>query len=180
MSKDLIPLSTPDLSSFARALGRQMKERGDSPSHLEIVNMLARAAGFRNHQHLRAAHAANLRLSAPPPPEIVDYRQVERALALFDDAGRFVRWPARRQMQVLALWALWAGLPAEQPLGERQVTALLRDAHLFGDAALLRRELCDMGLLRRNRDGSRYERCEKRPPAEARDLIRRLRGQRAK
>ena len=45
MSRDLIPLTTPDVSGFARSLSRQLTGREAPPSHLELLNMLARAAG---------------------------------------------------------------------------------------------------------------------------------------
>ena len=52
MPRETIPLSIDDLSRFARTLAGEL---GDAaPSHLSLMNMLARAAGFRNYQHLRA------------------------------------------------------------------------------------------------------------------------------
>ncbi|WP_444429852.1 hypothetical protein ACTTAM_16345 [Rhodobacter capsulatus] len=55
MPRQSIPLAIADLSQFSRALGAQLAVRPDrAPSHLSLLNMLARAAGFRNFQHLRA------------------------------------------------------------------------------------------------------------------------------
>jgi Uncharacterized protein conserved in bacteria (DUF2087). len=169
-----IPLRTPDLSGFARALSKQLATREAPPSHLELLNMLARAAGFRNHQHLRAAHAAQSRLDSLPEVETVDFRQVERALACFDAGARLTRWPARRHLQILCLWALWSRLPAEQALDEPQINRLIDALHLFGDRALIRRDMVGLGLLLRGDDGRGYRRVEQRPPPEARALIRRL------
>lgn len=174
MSKDPIPLVVPDISSFARALGRQFAEPG-APSHLQLMNMLARAAGFRNYQHLRASQTARSRLDGQRVEQEPDYAFVERALHHFDAGGRLVRWPAQRSVQVACLWHLWSRFPAAAVLCERDVNALLNPLHLFADAALLRRELCDLGLLTRNRDGSQYRRVGRQPPPEARELIRRLR-----
>lgn len=176
MSKQVFPLNSPDISAFARALGRQLQTREAAPSHLEVMNMLARAAGYRNFQHLRAAHAAEARLDTPALVAAVDFRLVERALNQFDAAGRLLRWPSRRQIQLLCLWALWSRFPAGVSLHEREVNARLNAAHGFGDAALLRRDLCGLGLFTRSRDGSDYRRQELPPPPEARELIRRLRG----
>ncbi len=173
MSRDLIPLSTPDLSGFARQLAQQLGARGSAPSHLELLNMLARAAGFRNHQHLRAAQSARQRLDAGPEPG-ADYRLVERALACFDAAGRLARWPARRQVQILCLWALWARLPQDASLSEMQINALLDGWHLFGDRALLRRDMIGLGLMRRAEGGRDYRRLGQRPPPEAKALLRAL------
>lgn len=180
MSRDVIPLRAPDVALFARALGRQIAAQGPAPSHLELLNMLARAAGFRNHQHLRAAHAAGGRLEAgPPPAEACDFRLVERALNHFDAAGLLSGWPARRQLQELCLWTLWAAFPRGEGMAERQVNAFLNARHGFGDPAILRRDLCGLGLLTRKADGSDYRRVERRPGPEARDLIRRVAERRA-
>jgi hypothetical protein len=51
---------------------------------------------------------------------------------------------------------------------------LLSRLHLFGDAALLRRELFDFGLVHRTRDGRQYRRIERKPPAELGPLLRRI------
>jgi len=174
MSRTQIPFFTPDLSSLTRQLGAQLRSHEGAPSHLELMNMLARAAAFRNYQHLRAAHAAQGRLDAAPPPEVTDYALVERALRCFDGQGRLRAWSSRRPVQVLCLWSLWAALPPETDLHEREINVRLGTLHSFGDPALLRRELRGLGLVDRNPEGTRYRRIECRPPPEARDLVRRL------
>lgn len=175
MSKPVIPLVADDISGFARRLSRQLP--AEPPSHLSLMNMLARAAGFRNFQHLRAAHAASARLAAPPDP-LADMKLVERALQQFDAQGRLVRWPSRRTIQDLALWAIWAHLPAERPLTEAEVNRLLDQWHLFGDAAILRRSLVTLGMATRRRDGTDYRRVEQAPPPEARALLAQLKARR--
>ncbi|QDC08543.1 DUF2087 domain-containing protein [Oceanicola sp. D3] len=167
MPKPSVPLSVPDISAFARALARQLDA---PPGHQSLLNMLARAAGFRNYQHLNAANTARARLEEPPQPP-ADHRQVERAMAQWDEAARLRQWPARRAVQELCLWALWARLPAGTTLHERDVNGALNLAHCFDDAAILRRSLIGMGLLARNTDGTDYRRLEKAPPPEARALI---------
>ncbi|AWN34838.1 hypothetical protein DK427_03030 [Methylobacterium radiodurans] len=169
MSRHTIPLTADDLSRFTRALAQQMTAAPPPHGHLSLMNMLARAAGFRNVQHLRAAHLARARLEAAPPPETADHRLVERALFQFDAAGLLLRWPSRRPVQELCLWAR---LPPATVLDERAVSALLRREHRFEDPAILRRSLTGMKLVARSRDGSAYRRQERRPPAEARELVR--------
>ncbi|UOA25965.1 DUF2087 domain-containing protein [Pseudosulfitobacter sp. DSM 107133] len=173
MSKTPIPLVTADISKFARSLSQQLTGTDAPPSHLTLLNMLARAAGFRNFQHLNAAKAAQARLH-PTPAETCDFRRVERALAQFDATGRLRQWPARRAIQDLCLWVLWANVPAHATLHERDVNGVLNHGHSFDDPAQLRRGLLSMGLLTRNRDGSDYRRIEQRPPPEARALIRHI------
>ncbi|MEQ8480309.1 MAG: DUF2087 domain-containing protein [Hoeflea sp.] len=171
MSKQAISLSVKDISPFTRALARQLKATRETPSHLSLMNMVARAAGFRNFQHLRAAHAAGERLASPAPPETVDHLLVERTLNHFDSAGRLRQWPSRRKTQDLCLWALWALLPARTLMTEREINLRLRQAHLFDDPAILRRTLFSLGMVTRKPDGSDYCRREVAPPVEARQLI---------
>lgn len=175
MSRQTIPLATKDLSTFARHLAGQLHKNA-TPGHVELLNMLARAAGFRNFQHLRAASMTQTRLDTPAP--LADQTLVERALRRFDSGGRMRDWPARRGLQILCLWALLSQLPAATDLHERQLGAALNAAHAFGDAALLRRDMVGLGLLTRTPDGTVYRRCELPPPPEGRDLIRHVTARR--
>ena len=169
MTKTPIPLHADDMTVFARALSRQLGDA--SPSHLTLMNMIARAAGFQNVQHMRAASAAMRRLDNQTDDVVVDSRSVERTLHQFDELGRLRQWPSRRSIQTLALWALWATLPANQSLDERNVNDHFADEHLFEDAATLRRTMISCGLLSRKKDGTDYRRIEQQPPAEAKAVI---------
>ena len=171
MSKQAIPLVVEDISPFTRALARQIDETKETPSHLSLMNMVSRAAGFRNFQHLRAAHVAGERRATAQIPEAIDHQLVERTLKQFDSAGRLLQWPSRRKIQDLCLWAFWAVLPARTLMTERQINTLLREVHLFDDPAILRRSLCSLGMATRNPDGSDYCRKEQAPPPEAKVLI---------
>jgi hypothetical protein len=176
MKKTPVPLCAEDMTSFTRALSRQLGLQ--SPSHLTLMNMLARAAGFQNLQHMRANTAAVDRLARQVEGQTFDARAVERALHQFDAMGHLKRWPAKRAVQTLALWALWAVLPAGAVLQERDVNQRLAPEHLFGDPATLRRTMISCGMLARQPDGSDYRRIEKEPPAEAKALIRVLTARR--
>jgi hypothetical protein len=72
------------------------------------------------------------------------------------------------------LWALWSQIPASRTFTEDELNQRLRALHLFGDHALLRRELCDHDLLSRTADGSQYRRVERQPSPEGLALIRHL------
>lgn len=180
MSNVPTPLSAPDISRFARSISEQLKEHQDGPSHLTLMNILARAAGFRNYQHIKASHAARKRIDATIASGNPDYQLVERALQHFDQAGCMSRWPTRRPLQELCLWTLWANFPKGTKMHERNVNSLLNQLHLFGDSALLRRSLVSFGLVNRKIDGSDYHRQEKRPPDEALEVIRRVKKRRKK
>lgn len=190
MSRTLLPFHSDDISALARSLKGQLANCEPQPSHLELLNMLVRANGYRNFQHYRAALVArDLPEGRPPAPEPepvpkpvprperepVDPARVKRLLRMFDQEGKFARWPSKRSQQELCLWVIWSKLPAGQVLTEKEINLLLNDGHLFGDHPLLRRWLCDYGMVSRTRDGREYRRVEKQPPAEAIELIRRLR-----
>jgi hypothetical protein len=172
MKKTPVPLLADDITSFSRALARQLGPT--SPPHLLLMNMLARAAGFQNLQHMQAQNAAAIRLGRPTKTPLLDARAVEQALNQFDSSGRLRRWPAKRTVQTLALWALWAVFPAGTSLSEREVNMLLQPEHLFGDPATLRRTMISCKLLTRKPDGTEYRRIEREPPAEAKAVIRSL------
>jgi len=175
MSRIPIPFVAADIAAVARSLRGQLEGHGEVPGHVELLNMLARAAGRRNYQHLRAQASAEARLATDPlPPEPVDHEKVERVARHFDRQGRLVRWPARTGHQHRCLWALWAELPAGRILSEADINAILKARHLFGDHAILRRELCSAGLVTRTRDGREYRRVERPPPPDAAALIRYL------
>jgi hypothetical protein len=78
---------------------------------------------------------------------------VERFL---DRDGRLTVWPSRQDARQTVLEYLAAKFNVERDYSEREVNDLLDHWHRFGDHPLLRRALCDAGLLARLDDGSRY------------------------
>ena len=175
MSRTSHAYSAPDLSALAKNLKRELVARTELPCHVEILNMLTRAVGYRNYQHFKASRAAEDRLSNPPVVEVepaVDYRRVELTARCFAGTDVLVRWPGKLNQQQLALWALWSFLPAGEDMPEKAVNEVLMRHNGFSDHVLIRRELVNMGLLTRTRDCRLYRRVEKRPPPEARELIR--------
>jgi len=178
MSRTLLPFHSDDISALARSLKGQLANCESQPSHLELLNMLVRANGYRNFQHYRAQITArDLLENRPlaPESEPVDFVRIKRLLRMFDPEGKLMRWPSKRSQQELCLWVIWSKLPARHVFTEKEINLQLNDNHLFGDHALLRRWLCDYGMMSRTRDGREYRRVEKRPPAEALELIRQLR-----
>lgn len=173
MSREALPFAASDMSALARSLGRELEAAGPGPSHVQLLNMLARGAGYRNYQHLRAQHRARERLEAPPG-EPVDYRKVERVARHFGAGGRFIRWPSSTGLQRLCLWVLWSRLPRDEVFSEIGISRWLGAQHGFGDHALLRREMVENGLLSRTDDCREYRRVGARPPPEAAALIRRV------
>ena len=175
MSRTPLPFAASDISALARSLAHQAATHDGPPGHVDWLNMLARGAGFSNFQHFRAQAEARDALEAPPPPTVpVDMARLARIARYFDEAGRLIRWPGKASHRPDCLWVLWSRLPAGEVLHEREVNQRLAAEHLFGDHALLRRELVDSGLMRRTIDGREYRRVEQAPPPEAVELIRLL------
>lgn len=83
-----------------------------------------------------------------------------------DAEGRLRQWPTKQKLQLLAIPALAEAIPSGQRFTEREVNELLNRYHTFGDPALLRRLLCDMGYLARERDGSVYWRVAQQEASE--------------
>ncbi len=171
-SREIVPLVAADISSFCKTLRQQLTtaDVAPVPSHLVLLNMLARSAGHRNYQALRAAP-----LTAPvaletevtvqktiafaaiaiPRDESLS-RAVKRAVTHFDTAGRLMRWPTQFAVQQQALWALWVRLPAKRDMNEAEVNRYLSRYNTFGDFAILRRELVNAKFLWRTIDGRTY------------------------
>ncbi len=171
MTRTVLPFTAPDISALARYLARELAEAPEIPGHLQLMNMLARGAGFRNFQHFRASAAANGRLSASPAPA-PDMTRVAQARRHFDSDGKMTNWPAKTSLQHLCLWALWSRLPRETAMSEREISAELNRWHAFNDPAILRRTLWELKLVSRTPDGRDYRRIEQAPPPEAREVIR--------
>ena len=160
MSKQLVPLALPDLSAFAKSLRKQLAELGHAPTHVELLNLLAKSAGHQNFQALRAG-------LIPAPAEQAHNARVEKVIRHFDAAGRMQRWPGKTSHQDLCLWVIWSRIPRDTRFSEREVSEIIINAHAFGDHALLRRSLVDMKMLARTPDGKVYRRIEKQPDADA-------------
>lgn len=187
MTRLLVPLSTPDVSAFAKTLKAFLDERhveGKAPpSHVELLNLLARAAGMRNFATLKKIVQV-----APPADKVQPKRMtsenneavnlasmtstVRKALLQFDDAGRLVRLPNKLSVQRMTMWALWTQFAANRKYTEKEVNAIVNGFHTFGDQATLRRELVNMKLLGRKSDCSEYWKEPHRPSEEVQDFLR--------
>jgi hypothetical protein len=167
MTRTLVPLAAPDVSAFAKSLKRLLEERQlagkpAAPSHLEMLNLIARAAGVRNFSTLKAA-------AEKPKPGLTP--TARKALIQFDDDGRLVRLAHKLSVQQMTVWALWTQFAAKRDYTEKEVNAILNAHHTFGDPASLRRELVEMGLLGRLPDCSRYWKEARRPPPDVQAFL---------
>ena len=170
MSKDVIPLYVADVSAFTKTLRKSLADKDSLPGHAAMLSLVAKAAGFQNHQHLKT----DTRAKAPELDELA----LKRALRVFDDQSLMTRWPKWTKVQGLCLWAFWAKLPAHQDMTEPQVNDLLKSGLAFDDHVLLRRSLIDHKLAERTIDGRIYRRIEQKPTPEALALLKELKSRR--
>ena len=73
-----------------------------------------------------------------------------------DQAGKVVNLPRRPSQRKIVLEYLSGKFEAGKIFTEKEVNQVLIQNHLFGDPALLRRELFDGNYLDRTEDGGRY------------------------
>ncbi|MCH2095307.1 MAG: DUF2087 domain-containing protein [Rhodobacteraceae bacterium] len=165
MSRDTFQVQITDLSKFAKSLRGELS---NPPSHVEMLGLLARAAGYRNFQHLRA-------VNRPRPP--VNHKKVTQAARYFDSAGKLKSWPQKTSVQHLCVWVVWAQLPPRLSMTERDISARINAFTVFRDPARIRRTLIEMKVFTRKIDGSDYRRVEQPMPADATALLDRIRSQ---
>jgi hypothetical protein len=176
MPKIAVPYAAADISTVARTLKSALDERHEAgrppPSHVELLNLLARAAGVRNFQSLKAAPPPAALASAVDVPAAKELSATARkALMQFDDAGRLVRLPNKFSVQQMTMWVLWTRFAQRRDYTEKEVNAIVNAQHTFGDPATLRRELVNMKLLGRESDCSRYWKEPRRPDADTRAFL---------
>lgn len=192
MARVATPLVINDLSAFARQLRRALFDDPPAtpPGHVELLNLIARAAGYRNVQALKAAPravppvaavavpdataataatAATTPAATAPAPALTPL--AHKTLQHFDAQGRLLRWPVKYSVQKLAMWALWTLFDGKRVYTEPEVNAILRAANAFGDHVTLRRELINHRLMSRTPDCREYRKLPVRPDDETRHLL---------
>lgn len=170
MSRESIPFQVDDISRLSRFIRKKLLEIKGVPSHLELMNILAKASGNKNYQELKAQRSS-LQVEAVPkinnePEDPVIKKRVQRFIRHLDEEKCLIRWPKKRAEQILALWLIWEKLPSNVQMTEKEINDHINLWHRFGDYALIRRELCDLGILSRKPDGSAYHRASKQEPNE--------------
>ena len=104
----------------------------------------------------RSCDTGGMDESSPADP-LVALRKRSRILErLLDDRGRVRRWPVRRAQQLLVLDHIAAQIEDGVVWDEVELGRMLEPLHAFNDPARIRRELVELGILDRKRDGSAY------------------------
>ena len=178
-SRETVPFIAADISTFCKNLRLQLSTAGHTaPSHVALLNMLARSAGYRNYQTLKARGPEKASAPSAPPPVPISLppgteasKPMHRLLACFDTDGKLIRMPHKYAAQQMAIWALWSRFPAQRELNEKEVNDYLNAWHIFGDPATLRRELVNAKLLWRTVDCRVYRREMLRADDETRTFL---------
>lgn len=197
-SRQTVALQTADASALAKALRSQLATYAEAqgatanqvvPSHLALLNMLARAAGHRNYQALKAQPSPAPVVRPSAAPKVLAPAAAEpgtqplsagaaKALTQFDELGRLERWPHKFSVQRIAMWGLWLRFDGGRTYTEREVNDILKAWTTYGDHVTPRRELVEMGLLARKSDCSAYWKEPQRPSDEIRAVLQALRARR--
>jgi hypothetical protein len=191
-ARESISLFVADVSSLAKSLRAAIAAQADAPSQAQMLNWLAKGAGFQNYQSLRAASSigAARAVKALVASPTVSARSVastapaalsphaEKALTQFDADGRLHKWPYKFAVQRIAMWGLWMRFDATKRYTEKDVNSVLNAWHTYGDHATLRRELVNMNLLARKSDCSKYWKVPQQPSDEIKAFLRALRSAR--
>lgn len=74
----------------------------------------------------------------------------------FNNEKKIIIWPSKRKFQIKLLTYLSIYFTVDKIYTEIEINQILNDAHTFKDHALLRRELCGIKILSRNKRGSEY------------------------
>lgn len=75
---------------------------------------------------------------------------------LLSEQGKVKRWPRKDREKQFVLEYLQGKLEKDVKYRESEINTILKEWHLFGDHALLRREMYDRYLLNRTADGKEY------------------------
>lgn len=74
----------------------------------------------------------------------------------YDEQGRLLQYPSKRPLRMIALSKIAESFEYGKKYTEKEVNEILRKHIAFTDVELIRREMFQMKLLGRLRDGSEY------------------------
>ncbi|TAG78077.1 MAG: DUF2087 domain-containing protein [Burkholderiales bacterium] len=198
-SRERVSFTASDISALAKSLRASIAAQTDPPSQAQMLNWLAKGAGYQNYQSLRASasvarstanavdsegHVATRVAEVPTAkPRAIEPQpaplsaHAAKALTQFDELGRLHKWPHKFAVQRIAMWGLWMRFDAKKHYTEKEVNSVLKAWHSYGDHVTLRRELVNMQLLARKPDCSEYWKVAQQPNDEVKAFLKALRAQ---
>lgn len=75
-----------------------------------------------------------------------------------DKDGRVEQWPSKRVVQLEVVEYIASHFPSGAQYSEAELNEKIKELHTFGDWAIIRREMCDLGYFVRDRNGTIYTR----------------------
>lgn len=146
MSREKNSLEITDLSLFCKNLSKSWPEK--KPSHLALLNLVAKSTGYKNYQHYLSHGNAKTGF-------VLD-RKDRRRMRLLDDQGVVIRWPSKFSDQSVIIWYLASQLPMFRDWSEKKVNHWIQNRTAIDDHLRIRRELIGRAILGRTRDGRSY------------------------
>lgn len=94
----------------------------------------------------------------------MDLSDIKKELKNFlDDKGVLTKYPAKFRLKIFSLFYLSSKFEPGKKYTEKEVNEILREWHIFGDWAMLRRDLYDNRFLGREQNCTFYWLEEKQP-----------------
>ena len=75
--------------------------------------------------------------------------------------GQLTKWPSKRAAQQEVIAYIASHFSTDAQFSEAELNAEIKKLHTFGDWAILRREMCELGYFDRDKEGSVYIRTPK-------------------
>lgn len=172
MPKEYIPFACPDISRLAKSIKKEIDKSEKKPSHVEILNILARESGFRNFQQMRAQAEPTQSAKDKSFKETgIGLQNLQKLKRYLDDKARVKTLPSKQSLQIMIVYYIWAFIAADTKYTEIGLNHLLNRFHTFGDAALLRRFMFELGLVSRSNNCQDYEKLLPEVPTEYKDIV---------
>lgn len=78
-----------------------------------------------------------------------------------DKNGRVTQWPSKRAAQLEVIEYIANHFPGGMQYNEADLNEKIKSLHTFGDWAIIRREMYELGYFERDRNGTVYTRTTK-------------------
>ena len=139
--------STPPHTCYAYIPVIKLQKREATQSHASTRSQAAtQSQAITQSQAVTQSHATT--------QDTVPY--VAQLKNFLDGEGRLKSYPSKHKMQIFALFYLASKFESGKRYSEKEVNQLLSEWHIFGDYAILRRDLCGKRFLGRDPKGKEY------------------------
>ncbi|KAF0110574.1 MAG: hypothetical protein FD163_557 [Hyphomonadaceae bacterium] len=172
MPKEFVPFACPDISRLAKSIKKHLDKSEKKPSHVEILNIFARESGYKNFQQMRAS--SDVTTSAKDnsfKENTIGAQNLQKLKRYLDDKARVKTLPSKQSLQLMIVWYIWGHIAAQISFTEIELNHLLNRYHTFGDAALLRRYMFELGLVSRSSNCQDYRKLSPTIPSEYSEIV---------